>query len=125
MDLPQLVIHGDFGIHNLLFQPDGTAVVHDFELARLDWRLLDLVIAASRLAPARRGAFMAGYRETNELPGAEIDVLPALWRYHLLTGAVRSWYGYSEFGNVDRLATARARIIEAERVSSRGPVVWC
>ena len=50
-DLPRVVIHGDFGIHNLAFRRDGTVVVFDFELARLEWRLVDLVIVLSRALP--------------------------------------------------------------------------
>ncbi|MEN8198403.1 MAG: phosphotransferase, partial [Pseudomonadota bacterium] len=42
--LPRLVIHGDFGIHNMLFHDNESATLLDFELARLEWRLSDLVL---------------------------------------------------------------------------------
>jgi Ser/Thr protein kinase RdoA (MazF antagonist) len=113
-NLPTLLIHGDYGTHNLLFRRDGTAVVHDFELARHDWRLLDIVIASLRLTPAQRGSFIAGYREEGDLPDRELDLLPWLWRYHLLSGAVRSWHVYSELGGEGRLATARTRLVRAD-----------
>jgi len=111
---PQQLIHGDFGAHNLLFRRDGTTVVHDFELARFDWRLLDIVIASLRLPPARQGAFIAGYRQAGDLPSAELRLLPWLWRYHLLSGAIRSWERYREIGGQARAATARARLVRVE-----------
>ncbi len=112
--LPTGVIHGDYGTHNLLFRSDGTAVVHDFELARLDRRLLDLVIASVRLMPENHAVFLSGYREEHELPETELALLPALWRFHLLSGAIRSWHGYTVFGGTDRLLTARSRIAAVE-----------
>ena len=123
--LPRTVIHGDYGIHNLLFLRDRTAVVHDFELARSDWRLLDIGITFKRLRPANRGVFLTGYRATNEIQDAELDHLPLLWRHHLLTGAVRSWYGYARFGGVERLVTARDRIAAVENgVPRRMADLW-
>ncbi len=113
-DLLTLLIHGDYGTHNLLFRRDGTAVVHDFELARYDWRLLDIVIASLRLPAELQAAFIAGYRGEGELPDRELDLLPWLWRYHLLSGAVRSWHAYSELGGEARLSTARTRLVRAD-----------
>jgi len=112
--LPRQLIHGDFGTHNLLFRRDGTAVVHDFELARHDWRLLDLVIASLRLPPTHQDALIEGYRQEGDLPLAELRLLPWLWRYHLLAGAIRSWQLYGEIGGPARLATARARLVRVE-----------
>ena len=68
---------------------------------------------------------MAGYRATNEMSDDELGRLPLLWRHHLLTGAVRSWYGYARFGGVDRLVTARNRITSVENgVARRMADVW-
>jgi Ser/Thr protein kinase RdoA (MazF antagonist) len=114
VDLPMSIIHGDYGTHNLLFRSDGTAVVHDFELSRYDWRLLDLVITFGRVAPPNQAAFVAGYRTTRPLPSEEFAVLPVLWRFHLLSGAVRSWERFSELGGAERLVTARRRVAAAE-----------
>jgi len=112
--LPRRLIHGDYGTHNLLFRRDGTAVVHDFELARYDWRLLDLVIACLRLPPDLQDALIAGYRESGDLPSPELQLLPWLWRYHLLSGVIRSWQVYGELGGRARLTTARVRLVRAD-----------
>jgi Ser/Thr protein kinase RdoA (MazF antagonist) len=122
--LPRLVIHGDYGTHNLLFRTDGTAVVHDFELARYDWRLLDLVIASLRLRPELQATFIAGYRTEGAIPDAELALLPWLWRYHLLSGAVRSWQVYGDLGGPARLSTARARLLRAAAGPSEALTRW-
>jgi Ser/Thr protein kinase RdoA (MazF antagonist) len=123
-DLPRLVIHGDYGSHNLLFRRDGTALVHDFELARLDWRLLDLVMTLPRLTPDAQRQFVAGYRTTNDLDGKELKLVPDLWRYHQLTGSMRSWYGYTELGGEQRLLSARTRVSRAQEGPTRGLAQW-
>ncbi|MFP3914640.1 MAG: phosphotransferase enzyme family protein, partial [Actinomycetota bacterium] len=56
------VIHGDFGLHNILFRRDGTATVHDFELARRDWRVIDVIEALGSMPRPGRRALLAGYR---------------------------------------------------------------
>jgi Ser/Thr protein kinase RdoA (MazF antagonist) len=112
--LPGQLIHGDFGSHNLLFRRDGTPVVHDFELARFDWRLLDVVIASLRQLPVHQDTFIDAYRREGDLPTSELRLLPWLWRYHLLSGAIRSWHLYVEIGGRARLATARARMVRVE-----------
>ncbi len=114
VDLPMSIIHGDYGTHNLLFRRDGTAVVHDFELSRYDWRLLDLVITFGRVAPRNQAAFVSGYRTTRVLSPVEFAVLPVLWRFHLLSGAIRSWERFSELGGAERLVTARGRVAAVE-----------
>ena len=123
-DLPRLVIHGDYGTHNLLFRADGTAVVHDFELARFDWRLLDLVIASLRLPPAMQDVFVAAYRGTSDLARAELRTLPWMWRYHLLSGAIRSWQMFRELGGPARLSTARSRLVRVEAGPSDVLAQW-
>lgn len=122
--LPRVVIHGDYGTHNLLFRPDGTALVHDFELARFDWRLLDVVIASLRMPPAIQDTFIAGYRQVSDLSREELRILPWLWRYHLLSGAVRSWRMFQELGGPARLTTARARLLRAEAGPGEALARW-
>lgn len=116
--LPPTVIHGDYGTHNVLYRPDGTALVHDLELARRDWRLLDIASTFVRMRSAHQAAFIAAYRTTNELPVDELALLPLVLRHHLLTGVIRSWQAYREQGGVGRLVTARSRIESVERIGT-------
>lgn len=122
--LERVIIHGDYGIHNLLYRRNGTAVVTDFELARLEWRLIDIVIAISPMARDASRAFLDGYRREGDIPLDEWRRLPDVWQYYRLTGAVRSWDNYFRHGDDRRLATARQRVDEAARAQVEVGALW-
>lgn len=113
-ELPRTVIHGDFGVHNLIFRPDGSAVVTDFELARRELRLIDLIIVLSRTPRGDAEAFLSAYLDEASVSADEWRELTNVWRYYRLTGAIQSWSNHFAHGGVERLRTARARIAEAE-----------
>lgn len=114
VSLPRCIIHGDYGIHNLLFQRDGTVIVHDFELARPEWRLSDLVITLSRMKLECRSTFATAYRATTTVAADEWQLLPQVWQMFMLQGAIRAWHNYFELGDGRRLASARNRIAQAD-----------
>jgi Ser/Thr protein kinase RdoA (MazF antagonist) len=122
--LARSVIHGDYGIHNILFRRDGTPILHDFELSRLDWRLIDIVTVLSRVGARLGNAFLEGYDDVAGLPGDERRSLSDVWQFYRLCGAVQSWSTYARLGDGRRLATARGRVEEADRVSEDGTVAW-
>jgi Ser/Thr protein kinase RdoA (MazF antagonist) len=122
--LPRVMIHGDYGAHNLLFRTDGVAVVTDFELARREWRLVDLVIVLSRIRFDRAQAFIAGYRAHADVPADEWWHLSDVWQYYRLCGAVRSWDNHFTHGGEQRMATACARVAEAEWAREHVMSLW-
>lgn len=121
--LTRSVIHGDHGIHNVIVRKDGTFVLHDFELSRLDWRLIDLVIVLSRVSLRDGRPFLDGYDAAAGSPAGERRFLPEVWEHYRLCGAVQSWSTYERLGDDRRLATARARVDEADQISARDPWV--
>ena len=119
--LPRVVIHGDYGLHNLLFQPNGTATPVDFESARLEWRLSDLVGTLSRLR-SRSGAydlermrcFLQGYQSESPLTPEERDLLPSVWRFRKLQSVLQYWNSYFETGGLSqKLLAARSAMEQA------------
>jgi Ser/Thr protein kinase RdoA (MazF antagonist) len=119
------VIHGDYGLHNLLFRKDGTVIPIDFELARLEWRLSDLVSCMSRLRYGD-GAydfqsirwFLAAYDVEHPLSDDEWRLFPEVWRFYKLQGAVQYWSSYFETGGPARkLIAARDALEQAARVA--------
>jgi len=114
VQLPRRIIHGDFGIHNLLFQSDGTAVVHDFELARLEWRLYDLIITLSRMKVENRSGFLTAYQNAYPLSRDEWHFLPQVWQAYVQQGAVRAWHNYFVLGDGRRLCSAYRRVNQAD-----------
>jgi Ser/Thr protein kinase RdoA (MazF antagonist) len=129
--LPRLVIHGDYGIHNLLFQRDGTAVPVDFELSRLDLRLNDLVSALVRYQRTGSAAdrilmqtFVGAYSDVFPLSPDELAVFADAWRSYTLDAAVQYWNSYFETSrSVHRLRSALSSIERAQWVASHREVV--
>ena len=122
-ELPRLVIHGDYGLHNLIFQPTG-AIPVDFELSRLDWRINDLVSALGKYR-YRSGqydfesmdTFMESYRRWFPLTVDEQTLLPDIWRLYKLQ--VRS--AVLELVLRDRRADPEARLrARRDRTSAVG-----
>jgi Ser/Thr protein kinase RdoA (MazF antagonist) len=119
--LPSAVIHGDFGLHNLLFAPDGTAVPVDFEVARLDHRVNDLISAAGKFRTGDAEydeeaieTFYRGYAVAWPLSEAELDRFADAWRRYRLRAAVQYWNSYFETdGPVRKLRSAIAAIEQA------------
>jgi glycosyltransferase involved in cell wall biosynthesis/aminoglycoside phosphotransferase (APT) family kinase protein len=123
-ELPRLLIHGDYGLHNVLFPGDGTVTLLDFELTRLEWRLIDLVIMISRLTAENSRAFMAGYQSEFTLSEQEWQLLPQVWQYYMMRGAVQYCYNYFELGGVQRLTAAHGRLKQADWAWEHKAELW-
>jgi Ser/Thr protein kinase RdoA (MazF antagonist) len=130
-EFPRLVIHGDYGLHNLLFDGRDMAVVVDFELARLDWRLNDLI---SVLGKHRyRGGhydldsmetFVRAYTSVFPLTADERDLLVDAWRLYKLQAAVQYWNSYFETsGPVRKLESAIDSLGQADLVATRPDLI--
>ncbi|HEX5690918.1 MAG TPA: phosphotransferase [Roseiflexaceae bacterium] len=123
--LKRVIIHGDYGLHNLLFQADGSVLLIDFELARLEWRLSDLVSCLSRFryADGRYDFqsiqwFVEAYHDVFPLSNDEWRLFPHVWRFYKLQGAVQYWNSYFDTnGPVRKLISARDAIEQAGHVS--------
>ena len=114
VELPRLIIHGDYGMHNLLFQSDHSATVLDIDLARLEWRLREIVMVIGRIGVERSQVFLPAYQEICPLTDDEWEALPQVWQLRNLEGAVQNWNTYFEQGIEKNLAAARARIAQAD-----------
>jgi Ser/Thr protein kinase RdoA (MazF antagonist) len=122
-DLPRLVIHGDYGLHNLIYRHDE-AIPVDFEVTRLDWRVNEIisVLGKHRYRGGRYDfesmhTFMAAYTDDFPLTADEQALLPEAWRFYKLQAAVQYWNSYFETGGPSRkLASAIDAIEQSEWV---------
>ena len=86
-DLPDRVVHGDFGFENLLFADGQVSGVLDFDWCRRDALATDI---ATWIAPfsqrdiAVTRSFLEGYQEARPLDDIEWLLLPALMRAQLV-----------------------------------------
>lgn len=116
------IIHGDFGPHNVLVTGSGP-VLHDFELARTDWRLTDVVMLLSRLrSPVAKRSFVESYQVAASVSEDEWAALDDVWLHHTLTGAIQAWNTYLRRGDPSRLGLARRRAEQA--VAAGGAARW-
>jgi len=119
--LTRLIIHGDYGLHNVVFHRDVVTPI-DFESSRLEWRLSDLVSALSRLR-YRNGTynfesirhFLEGYQTIYPISTEEWQFLPLVWRFHKLRASLIYWNSYFETGGPARkLISARDAVGQAD-----------
>ncbi|MEX0985637.1 MAG: phosphotransferase [Actinomycetota bacterium] len=115
LDLPRRVIHGDFGLHNLMIHR-GVAAPVDVELSRIDWRVTDLLLIVGKHLDGGEpdvellAALFEAYGGVDEVERAGLG---DAWRYQCATSAVRSWV--SVVGSAD----APVRIAAAHRSLDR------
>jgi len=117
-DLPRIVIHGDYGLHNLIYQNLDAAVPVDYELSRLEWRLSDLVSVVSKFR-YKDGSydfesisrFMHAYQAEFPITNDEWEHFPLVWKYYKLMKAVQYWSSYFETnGPARKLKSSRDEI---------------
>ena len=93
----------------------------DFELARLDWRVNDLVstlgkhrFAGSGYDIAPMEGFLAGYAPEFPLTSDELALLSDAWQLYRLRAAVQYWNSYFQTdGPTSRLRSALQAIDQA------------
>ncbi|MBI5298452.1 MAG: phosphotransferase [Chloroflexi bacterium] len=103
VSLPRTIIHGDFGLHNIIFQGGDHATPMDFELARLEWRLSDLVSCLSKLRNSMGEhdmesitQLLGAYQREFPISDQEWQWFPQVWKYYKLAKAVQYWSSYFE-----------------------------
>ena len=130
-ELPITIIHGDFGLHNLIFQDADRSTPMDFELARLEWRLSDLVSCLSKLRKGHREydmesvlEFLAAYQAGFPIEDDEWYWFPMVWKYYKLAKAVQYWSSYFETnGPARKLSLARDAVEQAGWLSDNPAMV--
>lgn len=129
--LPRTIIHGDFGLHNLIFQDADHATPMDFELARLEWRLSDLVSCLSKLRD-RSGNYdlesiaelLTSYRQTYPIGEEEWRWFPLVWKHYKIAKAVQYWSSYFETnGPASKLLLARNAVDQSKWLTVPSPNV--
>jgi len=125
LELPRGVVHGDFGLHNLLFPRGGETVVLDFENARLDWRVNDLVSALGKFRGVRgtydsesMRVFAQAYLRLHPLGTEEHEHFAEAWELYRLRAAVQYVNSYFATGGpVRKLRSAVSALGQADLVA--------
>lgn len=87
-DLSKLVIHGDYSPRNILFRPKQPFFVLDYNEARLELKIYDVVFATflfawrgDHLDQDRALAFQIGYGESGQLSEADINLAGPIFQW--------------------------------------------
>jgi Ser/Thr protein kinase RdoA (MazF antagonist) len=95
VNLPQQIIHKDFGRSNILFQKNKLPTVIDFEIARMDWKLIDLINGWEHFCRGKSGfnvdkmkIFLNAYRKEQHISDEEARYLPTIYKYINITRCI-------------------------------------
>lgn len=104
-DLSKLVIHGDYSPWNVLFRSGQSPFVLDFNAARLDLKIFDLVFAtfwfawrSDHLDQKKAVAFQSGYSETGQLRAVDIEMASPVFRWIMARAMAERWRRYYQEG---------------------------
>lgn len=118
--LPVQIVHGDFGLSNLLIAEDRVSAVLDFELAGLDLRFADLVTALHQPTPGQVSAFRRGYAAFTVLSADEEAALPTMFRHRAIGSAI--WRAGVWLAGHATLDDIRVRLEAAHELDRSGPI---
>jgi Ser/Thr protein kinase RdoA (MazF antagonist) len=115
--LLRLVIHADYGPYNLLFRKSEPAVILDFEMARLDWRITEIIRAWYRFSYNKLGYrlnkmkwLLDGYQTHGLLSESEWQFMPVVWKFLHFRQCIMNWYNYCETQAETSLALAQKNL---------------
>lgn len=99
--LPRGIIHGDYGPYNLLIRRYKPVVILDFELARIDWRILDITKSLPYFVRDSFGfsfnnarAYVKSYHGAFPLDPSEVSSIPLIWKYITLKRLIVCWHRF-------------------------------
>ena len=122
---PVQIIHRDYDQSNILMEGNSVIGVLDFEFCGPDLRILDLAYALSTwpwgwwntgLEWQIMDAFGRGYVQVQELPVAELELLPLVFQLRMVTGLFFRLGRYQRNLETEKSMLARAReVLSFER----------
>lgn len=123
--LHRSVVHGDFGPYNLLVRPGREPLAIDWELSRLDWRIVDLATGIPRFGQRRTGwdtaaahRFLNAYERRAPLDREDRRMIPSVAEYLTLRRAIVCLDRWVLTGDVRQRDEAVDRMAYARRLAS-------
>lgn len=102
-NLPRGIIHGDYGPYNLLMKRNKPVVILDFELARIDWRVLDLAKSLPYFVEDSFGfsfnkarSYVTSYHSAFPLDPAEVSSIALIWKLITLKRLIVCWHRFHQ-----------------------------
>lgn len=112
-DLNYQMIHKDFGQANVLYTQQDSPVIIDFEISRMDWKIIDLIDGwvnfckgRSELSFDKMKTFYNAYNDTVRLNENELAFIPVIWNFLNITKCILFLNKYCETGKKQALKKA-------------------
>ncbi len=112
-DLNYQMIHKDFGQANVLYTQHNSPVIIDFEIARMDWKIIDLIDGLVNFCEGGTGfrldkmkTFYNAYNDTFRLSENELVFMPIIWKFLNITKCILFLNKYCETGKKQALKKA-------------------
>lgn len=112
-DLDCQIIHKDFGQANVIYRCNNSPIIIDFEIARMDWRIIDLIDGWENFCSGWSGfslgkmkIFYNAYNNTVRLSENELVFIPIIWKFLNTTKCILFLNKYCETGNKQALKKA-------------------
>jgi Ser/Thr protein kinase RdoA (MazF antagonist) len=125
--LPRQLIHADYGPYNLLFRKNASAIIIDFEIARLDWRVTEIIQAWHKFCYNIFGFrlhkmkwFLDAYQLYLPLTQDELYFIPVVWQYLDIRWAIMNWSRYCQSEADSLLVSARKILDQADWITNNG-----
>lgn len=100
-NLPKQVVHVDFGRSNVLFHKNELPTIIDFEIARIDWKIVDILngltafcVKNRKLVDERVKIFLQAYNENSCLTEKELHFMPILNTYLNISRCIKKLRNY-------------------------------
>ena len=126
-DLKRQVIHKDFGPNHILYRKNEPPVIIDFEIARFDWRLIDIIGGFDKFCQDwsrhyslnKMNLFYSSYCSLNNLTETEHTHICHVWKLLLIWGCILFWYDYCATGKADRISWAYIKLRNLDWITKR------
>jgi Ser/Thr protein kinase RdoA (MazF antagonist) len=100
-NLPRGIIHGDYGPYNILIKRNNPVLILDFELARIDWRILDIAKSLPYFVRDSFGfsfnkarAYVKSYHSAFPLDPQEVLSVPLILKFIALKRLIVCWHRF-------------------------------
>jgi Ser/Thr protein kinase RdoA (MazF antagonist) len=125
-DLPRQIIHADYHPGHLLLRKNEPPVIIDFEIARFDWRLIDIIYGLQTFCKNRRGyychnkirTFLSNYQFIMPLTPTELKFFPSVWKLMQTWWCIFSWHQHCSIDRKGALIRACQKLKDLDWVTA-------
>lgn len=130
-DLPRQIIHKDYRPSHLLLRKKASPVIIDFEIACLDWRLVDIIEGLRTFCRHRKRnycydkirTFLSNYQAHSPLTSTELRFFLSVWELAQVWGCIFFWHQHTQTGSIGSLNKACKGLKDLDWVTANREII--